>query len=485
MTTRDEAMSANPSRILIIDDNPSIHSDIRKILAGDESADQELAAMDMFDEGAHQTSNDLSYEIESADQGQGGLAVLRRAIAEGRPFAMAFVDMRMPPGWDGIETIQHLWKEAPDLQVVICSAYSDHSWSEIMEQLAPKDRLLILRKPFDSVEIQQLAQALTAKWRMGKQIERQVHDLEHQVDKRTTDLVIANRQLKIEAAQRVQMEIELRLAQKLEAIGQLASGIAHELNTPIQFVGDSVHFVSGACTDVLKVLDGYRDILGRVAGEHGDKAALEQAAQLETAADLSYLTSEIPLAFARISDGSQRVATIVRAMKEFAHPDMREKTQADLNTAISNTLIVARSEYKFVAQIDLALGDLPLVSCHPGDINQVFLNLIVNAAHAIQTVVGSSGSLGRIGLATRVDGPDVVVEISDTGCGIAQEIAGKVYDPFFTTKPVGTGTGQGLAIARSIIVDKHGGSINFTSQVGIGTTFVIRLPVESTAPPPS
>jgi signal transduction histidine kinase len=480
-------MNAGPFRILIVDDNPSIHADIRKILAGDDGADERLAALgaDMFEEAAPDTSPRISYEIESAVQGEEGLAILRRAASEGRPFGMAFVDMRMPPGWDGIETIQHLWKEAPDLQVVICTAYSDHSWSQIMGQLGPKDRLLILRKPFDSVEVQQLAHALSTKWRMARQIERQVHGLEHLVDERTRELVAANTKLKIEAEQRAQMEVDLRLAHKLEAIGQLASGIAHELNTPIQFVGDSLHFASGACTDVLKVLDGYREILGRVASAHGDAAALEQAAQLETEADLSYLTTEIPLAFARISEGAARVATIVRAMKEFAHPDRREKAAADLNNAISNTLIVASSEYKYLAQIDLSLGALPLVCCHLGDLNQVFLNLIVNAAHAIQAVVGTSGRLGRIGLSTRVDGPDVVVQISDTGCGIAQEISTKVYDPFFTTKPVGQGTGQGLAIARSIIVDKHRGSIDFTSQVGTGTTFVIRIPVLGAAPPPS
>jgi two-component system, NtrC family, sensor kinase len=482
--TRPADQSAESCRLLIVDDNPSIHTDIRKILATEEK----VAALevDMFDDAEPAApSSDVSYQIDSALQGQEGLVLLRKAIADGRPYGVAFVDMRMPPGWDGIETIKHFWEESPDLQVVICTAFSDHSWSEIVAQLEPRDRLLILRKPFDTVEIQQLAHSLSAKWGMRKQIEQQMADLERVVDERTGELVDANRSLQAEGEQRARLEVELRLAHKLEAVGQLASGIAHELNTPIQFVGDSVEFLKEASTTMLEVVDGYRALVQRMDARRGDGDGMEEATRLETAADLDYLKGQIPASVERIFDGTNRIATIVRAMKEFAHPGDGEKSYADLNKAIANTLTVAGNEYKYVADIDLALAELPMVSCRIGEVNQVLLNMIVNAAHAVEAVVGNSGVKGRIGIRTRVDGPDVVIDISDTGCGIAKSISSKVYDPFFTTKPVGKGTGQGLAIVHSIIVDKHGGSVDFTSEVGQGTTFVIRLPIASESVPPA
>jgi signal transduction histidine kinase len=478
---------ADSFRILIVDDNRSIHDDIRKILIELDERENDLAALDahMFGDVEESKPAATQYQIDSAYQGAEGLALVEKALAEKRPYAMAFVDMRMPPGWDGIETISRLWSVAPDLQIVICSAYSDHSWTEIVGRLSPTDGLLILRKPFDSVEIRQLAHAMCAKWCMGREIAQRLSDLEKVVEQRTGDLVEANRQLRAEAEGRARMEIELRLAHKLEAVGQLASGIAHELNTPIQFVTDSVHFLSSAFTDAMHLVDGYRALVAAAASTHGDPTLLEAGAQLEAQAELPYLQSEIPGACERTLDGANRVATIVRAMKDFAHPDRREKSPADLERAIVNTLTVARNEYKYVAEVDLELGGLPPVSCHVGDINQVLLNLIVNAAHAIEAVVGKSGEMGRIRIRTRLEGDEAVIEVSDTGCGIPDDIRGKVYDPFFTTKPVGKGTGQGLAIARSIIVDKHAGKLALTSKVAKsdsaehGTTFTIRLPLDT------
>jgi two-component system, NtrC family, sensor kinase len=472
--------TTRPPRILIIDDNVSIHADIRKVLVQEDAGEENLAVAEaaMFGGLDESAAGSAVYEIDSAHQGQEGLALLRRALAENRPYSMAFVDMRMPPGWDGVETIRHLWAEAPNLQVVICSAYSDHSWSDIVDELAPKDNLLILRKPFDSVEIRQLAHALCAKWAMGRQLELRLSDLQRLVEQRTADLIEANRQLCSEANARARAEIDLRLSQKLEAVGQLASGIAHELNTPIQFVADSVHFLGRAFTDTLGLVQGYRALIAEAAKSHGAATLVARASTLEGAAELAYLQTEIPAACARTIEGTDRVATIVRAMKEFGHPDGREKSSADLDRAITNTLIVASNEYKYVAEIDLSLGGLPPVSCHVGDINQVILNLVVNAAHAIEAVVGNSGTMGRIGIQTRCEGGDAVIEVSDTGCGISPDILDKIYDPFFTTKPVGKGTGQGLAIARSIIVDKHGGKLSVASEVGRGTTFTMHLPID-------
>jgi len=269
------------------------------------------------------------------------------------------------------------------------------------------------------------------------------------------------------------MEVELRLAHKLEAVGQLASGIAHELNTPIQFVADSLKFLQDAFEDLGALVEGYR---GVITGA-GDAAALERTRQIEATADLEYLRGELPRAFERTFEGTRRVTTIVRAMKEFAHPGQGDKSGHDINQALRSTLVVSRNEYKYVADVETELGELPLVACHIGDLNQVFLNLIINAAHAIGDVVEGTDRKGRILIRTSVDDGHAVIAISDTGGGIPPEIRDRIFDPFFTTKAIGKGTGQGLAIARSIVVDKHHGTLTFDSEVGRGTTFVVRVPV--------
>ena len=280
---------------------------------------------------------------------------------------------------------------------------------------------------------------------------------------------------------RKQLELELRHSQKLEAVGGLASGIAHELNTPIQFVGDNTHFLQDAFRDLDRVLEQYRQVRNAAAGGVVPPALLEEVAQVEAAADLDYLRQEIPKALEQSLDGVTRVARIVRAMKEFAHPDRSEKMATDINKSLESTLIVARNEIKYVADTETDFGELPLVLCHGGDINQVFLNLLVNAAHAIQDVAKDSGKTGLIRVTTRQEGDEVLISIADTGSGIPEDIRDKIFEPFFTTKGVGRGTGQGLAIARSIVVDKHGGSLTFDTEVGRGTTFHIRLPVDPDA----
>ena len=192
-----------------------------------------------------------------------------------------------------------------------------------------------------------------------------------------------------------------------------------------------------------------------------------------------YLLVALLMAIESSIEGLGRIATIVRSMKEFAHPDQAEKKFADLNQAIRSTLVVAHNEYKYVAEIDAEFGELPAVLCHLGEINQVILNLLVNASHAISDVVKDTGNLGKLTLRTRLDGSEVEISISDTGTGIPDTARDKIFDPFFTTKEVGKGTGQGLAIAHSVIVKKHGGTLRFETECGKGTTFFIRLPIDA------
>jgi signal transduction histidine kinase len=195
-------------------------------------------------------------------------------------------------------------------------------------------------------------------------------------------------------------------------------------------------------------------------------------------ADLPYLKDTVPDALGRAAGGLERIATIVRSMRVFAHPDSREMQPADLKQAIESTLTIAHHEYDFLADLETDFGELPPVRCHIGELNQVVLNLVVNAVHAIEDVVKGTGRKGQIRVQARRAGADVIISVSDTGTGIPEAVRDRIFDPFFTTKVVGRGSGQGLAIARSVIVDKHGGELTFTTVAGKGTTFFIRLPIQ-------
>jgi PAS domain S-box-containing protein len=277
-----------------------------------------------------------------------------------------------------------------------------------------------------------------------------------------TDISILRQTLE----ERDRLEDNLRQAQKLEAIGQLAAGIAHEINTPTQYVGDNLRFLKESFGELDSLLTQLVDVGGEPAGKLlGD-------------ADFDYLKEEIPRALNQSLEGVDRVAKIVRAMKEFSHP-AREKTATDLNRAIQSTITVASNEWKYVAEVEMDLdNNLPSVHCSPAEFNQVVLNMVVNAAHAIADVVGDGGKgKGKIRVKTRPEGEWAIVEISDTGAGMPAHVQQRIFEPFFTTKEVGKGTGQGLAIAHNVIVDKHGGTIKVASAPGKGTTFTIRLPI--------
>lgn len=281
-----------------------------------------------------------------------------------------------------------------------------------------------------------------------------------------------------------EMEIELRHAQKLEAVGSLAAGIAHEINTPIQFIGDNTRFLQDSFRDGLEMVHKYEEVYCAALAGAVRNELLEQVKEVCKRIDWDYLRSEIPNAMEQMLDGVARVAKIVRAMKEFSHVDRSsEKTPADLNKALESTLIVARSELKYVAEVETEYGTLPPVICHAGDLNQVFLNLLINAAHAIADVVKDTGDKGLIVIRTKQVEDFVEISISDTGGGIPATVREKIFDPFFTTKEVGKGTGQGLTLARAIVVEKHGGTLTFDTEVGRGTTFYVRLPVSDTREP--
>jgi signal transduction histidine kinase/CheY-like chemotaxis protein len=574
-------LSTAPNRrILLVDDLASIHEDFRKILCPpapvtDLDADEAL----LFGETGGATT--VRFEMDSAFQGAEALEKVRASLLTDNPYATVFLDMRMPPGWDGVETAEYLWQADPRLQIVFCTAFSDYSWSDVLTRLDARDRLLILKKPFDTIEVYQFANALTTKWQATEQAAFKMSSLEEAVEERTReleqsremfrlmaestraipftldvtsgcflyigaqgiadsgisesrwkepgalDVVIPRdtnpeirqcfdvcdagpfefvtalsqpsgrrsevrwtgtcenggggkilRGLMLDITELRRLGRELAAAQKLESVGRLAAGVAHEINTPVQFVSDNVDFVRTSMTDVAAVINAYRNLKDATQTSQDVLTAVRIAEDAEKVADLDYILENAPQALDSSIEGLGRIATIVRSMKEFAHPDESQKSLADLNQAIRSTLIVANSEYKYVADVDTHFGELPPVPCYLGEINQVILNLLVNAAHAISDVVKDTGARGKLTIRTRLDGDAVEISIGDTGTGIPEAAQSKIFEPFFTTKAVGKGTGQGLAIARSVIVNKHGGTLRFETELGKGTTFTIRLPIE-------
>ncbi|MGA1101186.1 MAG: sensor histidine kinase [Opitutales bacterium] len=294
-----------------------------------------------------------------------------------------------------------------------------------------------------------------------KRLRGLINSLESRVKQRTTALQKSNEKLQLEMQQRKELETQLVHAQKMEAVGQLASGIAHEINSPSQFANDNILFLKDATDGFIKKLN--------------------QAPDAPNDGDLEFFKENAPEAVEQAAEGISRITTIVKSMKNFAYRDAESaKRNNDLNQAIRSTVVVATNEWKYHAEMDLRLQeDLPLIPCNIGEINQVVLNLIVNGAHAIRDRL-ADGQKGNIVVSTRhyPDAGCVIIAIADNGGGIPQKVQARIFEPFFTTKEVGVGTGQGLAIAHNVIVKSHNGQIWFDSKEGIGTTFYIKLPME-------
>ncbi len=275
------------------------------------------------------------------------------------------------------------------------------------------------------------------------------------------------------------IESQFMHSQKLESIGQLAAGIAHEINTPVQFVTDNTEFLKESFESISNVLSFCENTLDLLGGIEAIKELAEKFKDVKEENDTEFLLEEIPNALLQNLEGLQKIAVIVKAMKSFSYPAQTEMVPVDLAESIQNTVTVARNEWKYVSDLETDFDeDLPSVYCHPGELNQVFLNLIINAVHAIQeNLENQKNSKGKITITTKREGEFARIEIADTGNGIPQSVQSRIFDPFFTTKEVGKGTGQGLFISHSVVVDKHHGSISFKTAEGRGTTFIIKIPL--------
>lgn len=464
--------TATNRRILLIDDTPTIHEDFRKVLCRTAAQTSDLDDVEAALFGTETRAADLGFELDSAYQGQEGLAKVSQSIDAGLPYAMAFVDMRMPPGWDGVETIERLWQTDPLLQIVICTAYSDYAWVEVLARLDVGDRLLILKKPFDSIEVSQLASTLTAKHQQTRLAAQKMGGLELAVAQRMRDLSQANEALKAEINERKHLESRLVQSEKLASIGQLAAGVAHEINNPIGFVLSNV----GTLGDYLQSL------LSMISAHEGAQAAIGSAEVvaalngLRERLALDQVREDLPDLMRETREGVVRVRQIVQALKDFSRVDTNKDWQAaDLHRGIDSTLNIVGNEVKSKADLVKEYGAIPQIECLPSQINQVVMNLVVNAAQSI------GAERGRITIRTGVDGDQVWIEVSDTGSGIPKENLSRIFDPFYTTKPVGQGTGLGLSVSYGI-VQKHQGRIDVRSEIGRGTTFRVVLPVRQSCP---
>jgi len=433
----------SPRRILVIDDNPSIHQDFQKIL----TPPAERASLNALESalfGAvpmRSAAPAYPFEVDSASQGEEGLQRVREARRDGQRYAVAFVDVRMPPGIDGVETTARLWEEDEDVQVVLCTAYSDYSWEETRQRLGATQRLLILRKPFDNIEVRQMAQALTEKWELAQQNRCRMKDLNQAVLARTRELEAAHARLRQEMEDRARLEARLAHVQRLEALGRLAAGLAHEVSGPLGFVSVNLSYIR----------EGLETL---AAGK-----------PLEDPADLMEACRDALL-------GTDRIKHIVQDVKLFARADRKPGTPVDVRRVLEQSIAMAGDLLGSRVRLVRDFHEVSPVWASEHGLGQVFHNLLVNAAHALP----ESHPEPWVRVATRQQGPQVVVEIQDNGSGIAPENLGRIFEPFFTTKPVGLGTGLGLSICHGIITG-FGGNITVDSIPGRGTTFRIQLPL--------
>ena len=279
-----------------------------------------------------------------------------------------------------------------------------------------------------------------------------------------------------------QLEAQLRHAQKMESVGQLAAGIAHEINTPVQFVGDNIRFLTNSFEELEALLELLRQFDDSSQTREDWDALQAQRNRLEQSMDLEFIRKEVPEALVQSLVGIERVTTIVKAMKEFSHPGETSKTAVDINDGLMSSITVSRNEWRYIAEVTTDFDkQLPHILGFPGDLNQAFLNVIVNAAHAIESLGGDQPSLGKIHISTSHSSEHVEITISDNGCGIPMSDQQKVFEPFYTTKQIGKGTGQGLSVVHTVITEMHQGEISIQSEVGVGTKIEIRLPINSQA----
>ncbi len=565
------------TRILIVDDNPAIHEDFRKILGSKTPGlscleDAEAALFGHAPAPVQRTG----FRVDSAFQGQEALALVQKALEEKDPYVLAFVDVRMPPGWDGVETLNRIWQCAPDLQAVICTAYSDYSWDDMTRRFGQTDSLLILKKPFETVEVLQMANALAQKWVLARQAKLRMDDLDRMVNQRTDELVMANRNLQREIEERMRTHEALRVsderfskafqcspipmaiqscadhrfvdanqsfielsgypaAQVLQRTGRELQLWAKESDTDSTAFSPEGQLRNQSC--LLRRSDGTTRqtvlsteplnlgatpcllvIVEDMTAQLKLEAQLRQAQKLEVVGRLSagiahefnnlltVIQGDVGLLLAaktgavdkralldQIMQASQRAATFTRQLLAFTRKQVLQARPLNLSVAVlrMKKMLSQLIGEKYEIQLDCPPG-VPAILADEGGMEQTLINLVLNARDAMPAggVIKFETGLSVLDEAAAKSnsnaraGRFVWLAVSDHGCGMNSEVLARIFDPFFTTKDVGKGTGLGLSTIQGI-VKQHEGWIEVASQVGRGSTFKVFLPVcdQPAAPP--
>ncbi len=460
--------------ILIVDDDPEVRDVLRKILTPHPADELVGRGATLFEPETLQAPfnevAEAAYHLLFAATGEQAVGIVAEALANGKPVALAFIDMKMP-GLNGAETALAIWRLDPRVKAVFVTAYSEATSREIIEITGRRDHFY-LRKPFDGEVIRQFALSLTGQW----QLEREREELEDELKRKNRELEELNEtleeQVKVQSAMLFQSE-------KMASIGILAAGVAHEINNPIAFIHSNLETFAGYSNTFKELLKGYQALAAAVTAGRLDEAVrqIEGLKLKEEAEQTAFIFDDISEMITESLEGTTRISTIVKSLRYISRDDQDCVGAVDVNKLLDSVLIII--DHEFVGRIELhkQYSWLPEVVCFPQQLSQVFMQILLNAAQAIET-------LGTITITTRevVGGRQrrdnqVVITITDDGCGIAEDNLKKIFDPFFTTREVGAGTGLGMSLSHDI-VKAHQGSIKVASKVGVGTTFTVQLPVE-------
>ena len=423
-----------------------------------------------LDGQSKRSDESMTFEIEGCESLDDATWELDRGIENDNPFSVLVLNKV------STDIVDALWDRDPALQIVSVLAPGA---TRRLGEIAFPDSAVLLRGPVDVRELTHAVCALARKSHLQRRTRDALLDLESVIAQNAEELQSAEHRIAKQAAEHHRVEMELSLSQKQESIGTLAAGLAHEINTPIQYIGDNVTFLRRAFELLVPMMDGFKEL---IEASHEGTISEDTRARMESileGANVDFLRAQIPPATEQALEGIARVSKIIGAMKEFSHATPGTKSSVDLNRALESTITVARNEWKYIAEIETDLdGNVPLIPGYADELNQVFLDIIVNAAHAIEERVGTMADhKGKITIQTRLAGDHAEIRFIDNGPGIPEEVQPKIFDPFFTTKEVGKGSGQGLALAYGVVVNKHAGTIDVDSEAGKGTTFTLALPL--------
>ncbi len=433
--------------MLVVDDNPSIHDDFRRIFTPERDAAPALDELAASVFGIHGTTSSAAFSLDHVSQGQDALERVIAAQDGGRPYALLFMDVRMPPGWDGIETCARIFEVDPNVHIVLCTAYPERGWRRRVESLPGRDRVLVLKKPFDIVEVQQLASALCERWAFARRDRARMRDLERSVTEQRGRLAAAATHLRNEIASRTLAERRLDQARRLEGLGRLAAGMCHEINNPLSFIVTSAELIEEELSELGSTIP---------ARSHDDLSELVQS----------------------VSVGASRIMRIVRNIKMFARNSEATTERVELGQAIESAVVMLQARLFPHVQLRVDVSHAEAVEGRRLELEQVLINLMENAIHAIGD---QRQPPAHVAITTRRSGNAICVDVTDNGPGIDEKILDQIFDPFFTTKAVGTGTGLGLSICHSLVRGMSG-TLDVRNNATRGATFTISLPLAHSAP---